>query len=156
VRLTLNIGDRAYVVDVLPDERVQIDGKIYQTSSLGEGIVRVDGKTAWVARDGGSRWVFFDGRAYEILERAGGTERRRARGAGSLAAPMPATVRRILVSPGDRVKAGDTLMVLEAMKMELPIRAPADGTVRTIRSAEGDLVDAGAILIEMDDAAEGA
>jgi 3-methylcrotonyl-CoA carboxylase alpha subunit len=64
-------------------------------------------------------------------------------------APMPATVIKIDVKPGDAVKKGDVLVVLEAMKMELPLRAPADGTVAAVRCAAGDLVPAEAVLVEL-------
>jgi 3-methylcrotonyl-CoA carboxylase alpha subunit len=63
---------------------------------------------------------------------------------------MPATVRRLLVAPGDRVKAGDSLLILEAMKMELPVRAPAAGTVRAILCREGDLVQPGVALVTIE------
>jgi acetyl/propionyl-CoA carboxylase alpha subunit len=64
-------------------------------------------------------------------------------------APMPATVIKIDVKPGDAVKKGDVLVVLEAMKMELPLHAPADGTVAAVRCAAGDLVPAEAVLVEL-------
>jgi biotin carboxyl carrier protein len=67
---------------------------------------------------------------------------------GSLTAPMPATVVKIHVKPGDAVKKGETVLLLEAMKMELPIRAPGDGVVAAVRCREGDLVQADATLIE--------
>jgi biotin carboxyl carrier protein len=62
---------------------------------------------------------------------------------------MPARVIRILVQSDSAVKKGDTLIVLEAMKMELPIRAPADGTVAAIHCRDGELVQADAVLIEI-------
>jgi biotin carboxyl carrier protein len=62
---------------------------------------------------------------------------------------MPATVRQIRVKTGDVVHRGDTLIVLEAMKMELPVRAGADGTVSAIRCREGELVQPGVPLIEI-------
>ena len=62
---------------------------------------------------------------------------------------MPATVTRINVKPGDAVKRGDILVLLEAMKMELPVRASSGGTVRAIRCREGELVDADAVLLEL-------
>jgi 3-methylcrotonyl-CoA carboxylase alpha subunit len=52
------------------------------------------------------------------------------------------------VKPGDAVKKGDTVLLLEAMKMELPIRAPGDGVVSTVCCREGELVPADAILVE--------
>ncbi len=69
---------------------------------------------------------------------------------GSLAAPMPGTVQRILVEEGDSVDAGDVLMLLEAMKMELTVVAPAAGVVVAVLVAEGELVAAGQRLIEVE------
>jgi acetyl-CoA carboxylase biotin carboxylase subunit len=72
-----------------------------------------------------------------------------AEGAQSLAAPMPATVVKVLVKPGDRVAKGDTVVVLEAMKMELPLRAAADATVKAVHCRDGELVQPDAVLVEM-------
>ena len=63
---------------------------------------------------------------------------------------MPATVVRVDAAPGDTVHRGDTLIVLEAMKMELPVRAPADGTVKAVHCKPGDLVQPGVPLIEIE------
>ncbi|HEX6975781.1 MAG TPA: acetyl-CoA carboxylase biotin carboxyl carrier protein subunit, partial [Vicinamibacterales bacterium] len=71
---------------------------------------------------------------------------------GSLSAPMPATVLRIHTEAGARVQRGDTLILLEAMKMELPIRATSGGTVTEVRCREGELVQPGTTLIEIDEA----
>ena len=62
---------------------------------------------------------------------------------------MPATVIEIKVAPGDAVKRGDILIVLEAMKMELPVRAPGDGTVKAIHCRPGDLVQPDTSLIDL-------
>jgi len=72
----------------------------------------------------------------------------RATAGQTLVAPMPATVLKIHVRAGDTVNKGDTVLVLEAMKMELPLRAPADGTIGAVCCREGDLVAADAPLIE--------
>ena len=77
------------------------------------------------------------------------TRNRPASHPGTLMAPMPATVVRIQTEIGKQVARGDTLLILEAMKMELPVRATSDGTVRAINCAEGDLVQPGVALIEM-------
>jgi urea carboxylase len=61
---------------------------------------------------------------------------------------MPATVIKIHVTPGDLVKKGDTVLLLEAMKMELPIRALGDGIVAAVCCREGELVQADATLVE--------
>ena len=67
----------------------------------------------------------------------------------ALCAPMPATVSAILVEPGENVQAGDTLLRLEAMKMELAIRAPSSGRVTTIDCRVGDLVQPGRPLVAL-------
>jgi 3-methylcrotonyl-CoA carboxylase alpha subunit len=66
----------------------------------------------------------------------------------SLIAPMPATVIKVNVRTGDAVKKADILIVLEAMKMELPLRALGDGVVSAVRCREGELVPADATLVE--------
>jgi acetyl-CoA carboxylase biotin carboxylase subunit len=70
-------------------------------------------------------------------------------GGQSIAAPMPATVVKVLVKPGDRVAKGDTVVVLEAMKMELPLRAAGEATVKAVHCREGELVQPDAVLVEM-------
>jgi acetyl/propionyl-CoA carboxylase alpha subunit len=115
----------------------------------------------FVAADNGTRWVFLDGEVYELAvdpagpPRAGGATnpggRRRVTALhGSLSAPMPATVRKINVEPGASVKKGDTLLVLEAMKMELPVRAPSDGIVTSVSCREGELVQPGVGLVALE------
>ena len=69
---------------------------------------------------------------------------------GAVTAPMPATVINVNVSPGDEVKHGDVLIVLEAMKMELPVRAPGDGRVRAVHCRAGDLVQPDVSLIDFE------
>ncbi len=69
----------------------------------------------------------------------------------SVTAPMPGTVLKVLVEPGDRVSARQTLVVLEAMKMETPLASPYDATVRAVHVAEGDRVAGGALLVELEE-----
>ena len=63
---------------------------------------------------------------------------------------MPATITRILVAPGARVSKGDTIVVVEAMKMELPIRAPSEAVVSAVKCRVGDLVQPDQTLIELE------
>ena len=63
---------------------------------------------------------------------------------------MPATVAAVHVKPGQQVARGDVLITLEAMKMELAIKAPRDGRVRTIACRAGDLVQPGVPLVEIE------
>ena len=71
-----------------------------------------------------------------------------AHSANTLTAPMAGTVRKVLVEAGTEVCAGDTLFVLEAMKMETEVTAPHDGTVKSVGVADGDAVQGGQVLIE--------
>ena len=72
-----------------------------------------------------------------------------AGGAGSITAPMPGTVLDVKVTEGQAVNAGDTVLILEAMKMENEIAAPAAGTVDKIVAAKGASVNSGDVLITL-------
>ncbi|MCB9389318.1 MAG: hypothetical protein H6512_07005 [Acidimicrobiia bacterium] len=71
---------------------------------------------------------------------------------------MPGTVVRVLVSVGDRVSPGDPMVVMEAMKMELVIKAPEQGVVASIPVAAGDAVEVDQVVavIDVDDEADAA
>lgn len=106
---------------------------------------------AWTAVSGETSWVFIDGEVFTFeAQQASRPRKRAAAHHGSLTAPMPATVRQVAVSAGDRVRRGDVLIVLEAMKMELPVRSTADGRVLAINCREGDLVQPGQDLIDLE------
>jgi propionyl-CoA carboxylase alpha chain len=75
---------------------------------------------------------------------------------GSLVAPMPATVVRLLVAPGDLVGAGQALVVLEAMKMEHSVLAPDDAAVTEVPVGVGDTVGIGQLLVVLEERADGA
>jgi len=68
---------------------------------------------------------------------------------GAVTAPMPGVVLDVRVAPGDAVAARQPLVVLEAMKMEVPVASPFDGTVGAVHVAPGDSVASGALLVEL-------
>ena len=72
-----------------------------------------------------------------------------ATGATTVEAPMPGKILNIKVSAGQAVKFGETVIVMEAMKMKTEIVAPADGTVAQILVKAGDAVDTGAALVTL-------
>ena len=149
-------------VTVAADGSVTAGSRTMSVFPARRGEVRVDECTAWVATDGDLRWIFIDGRVYVLeLHNAGGLMRAsgatasprtsgKGRREGALSAPMPATVVKIVAKPGDQVKAGDVLIILEAMKMELPMRAAVGGTVKSVRCREGELVQPGEELVEIE------
>jgi len=124
-------------------------------TNAGDGVYRVevDGRTetVYVAGPPQDRWAFWNGRVFRLDTRADST-RRSAHGGISrrtLTAPMPATVAAVHVKPGDAIHKGQIVMLLEAMKMELPIRAGEDAVVAAVHCKKGDLVQGDAVLIEL-------
>ena len=95
-------------------------------------------------------WIGIDGSSALWQARPASSRARHGAVDDELRAPMSATVIRVLVSEGQRVSEGDTLVVVEAMKMEMPLRAPRPAVVKTIRCREGELVQAAAILVELE------
>ena len=124
-----------------------------KVTSLGDGRYEVatesSRRVAYGVRRGSDTWVFLDGHVYVIEGSRDRTARHHDEAA--LAAPMPASVVAINVAPGQMVKTGDVLVVLEAMKMELAVTAPHDGRVRTVACRVGELVQPGVPLIELDE-----
>jgi 3-methylcrotonyl-CoA carboxylase alpha subunit len=129
-------------------------------TSVGPGtyVVEHDGQrhTVYVARSGSKWWAFSNGRVFEgtrdELDSGGGhAPARPSRHVHQpVTSPMPATVLKILVKAGERVLKGATLLVVEAMKMELPLRAPAEGVVTAVNCREGDLVQPDATLVDVE------
>ena len=102
-------------------------------------------------KEAGEITLQYAGREYHLFD---ASQRRRPAptGAGDLRAPMAGKIIRVLVQPGEPVKAGATLLILEAMKMEQQITAPQDGVVTRLLCREGDQVTAGTELVAMDPA----
>ena len=143
-----------HAVTLSDDGTARVDDVPVSIRVVGPGEIRLgpnEATIAWVAAAGDTRWVFLNGNVYELAVHLESRRRRRAAsGHTSLSAPMPATVVRVEVSPGGHVRRGDTLVILEAMKMELPIRADTDGIVTSVSCKAGDLVQPGAPLVEID------
>jgi biotin carboxyl carrier protein len=134
---------------------------VARIEALGSGRYRIVGpdreRLAWAVSDAAETWVHLDGRVYVIPvadgPRAAGRSDSRVDEA-ALAAPMPATVVAVHVAPGQAVQRGDTLVRLEAMKMELAVTAPRDGRVRAVACRAGDLVQAGVPLVTLEEPAD--
>lgn len=115
----------SYDVTIVPGE----------SDPAGSLTVHVGSTPVTVAVNGRRRW----GRKDDGAGVGSGPQR--------LSAPMPGKVVRVLVAPGEAVRARQPLVVVEAMKMENELRAGRDGTVSEIHAREGVSVDAGALLI---------
>jgi biotin carboxyl carrier protein len=123
---------------------------------IGEGVYRVEmggrAHLVYVAGPPDHRWAFWNGRIFRASQTAAmPAVRSRAKREAhqELTAPMPATVLKVLVTVGANVKKGETLVILEAMKMELPLRASADATVTAVGCREGELVQPETVLVEL-------
>ena len=105
-----------------------------------------------VARAGGSMRVSDGRRSWAFTESErdrSASARRRSGGANAIHAPLPGTIAAVLVEEGDVVEAGQTLAVLEAMKMEHLLPAPSPGSVAAVHCAVGATVEEGDLLIEL-------
>ena len=126
------------------------DGTITAAMEPGSVMLRVDGivRPARVVRHGGDITVLLAGQGHVLrpidpLAAPGGE----AAGSDKVTAPIPARVTRILVAAGDGVAKGAPLLVLEAMKTEITLRAPADGVVESVRATVGEMVEEGTQLV---------
>ena len=132
-------------------QRLLIGARDYRIE--GDGLlIRLDGRSlkARAVRDGSQWHVFCNGgyRRFALREELQAPEDVVA--GGSLAAPMPGKVIQVMVEAGARVKKGQPLLILEAMKMEHTITAPADGVVKEINFAAGEQVLEGVELITLE------
>ncbi len=118
----------------------------------GRVLVEVDGspRLAHVSRIGDTWWVHVNGRTHVVhLHERGSSATDITKGA--LTAPMPGTVVELHVKQGQRVREGQVLMVLEAMKMEHKITSPKAGEVTMVNYEQGDRVEMGSVLVEIVD-----
>lgn len=127
-------------------EFLRIDETIYSILIDNESI------TVGVFREGKKIQVFHDGDLHEI-EAVSGRDASQAEGAGSLniTAPMHSRVVKILKKQGDSVEVGDSVVVVEAMKMESELKASASGTIKDIRIKEGETVEKDSVLVSLSD-----
>lgn len=125
--------------------------QVFFRSIAGKDFYSFDQKS-WnllVSNNNGSKFVFKnkDLSVHKGFLPSGGNED----GLGSLITQMPGKVVKLLVETDQKVKKGETLLILEAMKMENEIKSGADATVKAIHVAAGDNIEAGHLMIELSD-----
>lgn len=130
------------------DETELVPSQVDITQVGDRWIVRTDAGafSALAVRVGEDVLVSFKGRQYLVQPRATQSRVGSSTHSGELRAPMPGQIVDVRNQPGDVVKKGDTILVLEAMKTQQPFTAPFDGIIETIGVAKGDQVVDGAIL----------
>ena len=142
------------------DYNATLDGKTVSVKVLradaerGRMDLLIDGKrvNAYISSDGAKRWVTVNGHTLMLTKTSGAKRGVRHEYAGGLIAPMPGQVRSVAVGVGDVVKKSQTLLTMEAMKMEIRIQALKDGKVQAVHVSQGQTVEREQILIEMEDA----
>ena len=135
----------------------QVDGQPLEfeliDSQPGILSLRIGGRalTLYWARQGTEQWISLNGCTYRL-------ERPTARRASSrsedslgesVRSPMPAQVRAVQIAEGELVEKGQTLMLLEAMKMEIQVKAPLDGRIVRLLAVDGQSVDKDQLLVEI-------
>jgi biotin carboxyl carrier protein len=165
MRYFVTIGDRTLEVD-LSGATPTVDGTpvVAEMVAVPGTPVRhllVDGESTVVVAQPGERtgrWHLaiggerltadaIDERTRAIREMTGGADAEMEK---VVTAPMPGLVVRVEVEPGQRVKAGQGVVIVEAMKMENELKAPADGTVAQVQVTAGQTVDKGAVLLVLE------
>ncbi|MDX5299084.1 MAG: sodium-extruding oxaloacetate decarboxylase subunit alpha [Gammaproteobacteria bacterium] len=143
-------GASAVAQEGVPTEFViDVHGETYRVDITGVGI-KTDGKRHfYLSIDGVPEEVVFEPLNQFVAGGAGG-KRKQASAPGDVSTTMPGNIVDVLVSVGDKVTAGQSVLVTEAMKMETEVTAPIAGTVKAVHVAKGDRVNPGELLIEID------
>jgi biotin carboxyl carrier protein len=135
------MGDRSVDVEILQAKDGRLD-------------LLIDGErvSAFVSSDNTKRWVTVNGQTF-VLSKSSGMRRsgHAHHAAGELTAPMPGQVRAVNVGEGDAVSKGQTLLLLEAMKMEIRIQSPQDGVVKKLFVQQGQTVEREQLLVEIEE-----
>jgi acetyl/propionyl-CoA carboxylase alpha subunit len=138
----LHLGDQSVIIDL----KTGADGRAWLT--LGERHVEVV-----IATRGDDVFVHLDGEAYQLRSQPP-LNRLAAQAGGSAAdnifAPMPGSIVAVQVKAGDAVTKGQTLLVMESMKMETIIAAPRDGVIESVTYDKGQTFDRDALLLTME------
>ncbi len=153
-------GDQERSVQVTPVDgqfHVLIDDRRFeitvQAGELGRFDLCVDGRRqrVYIAHQDDQTYVWIDGDVYTLVKPDLRQRRTQTPGhGGAFEAAMPGRVLDVLVKEGDTVRRGDTLVLLEAMKMELRIQANSDGVVNKVLARAGQVVERGQKLVEIE------
>jgi biotin carboxyl carrier protein len=163
--MRLRCGDALFEVELREVEgewEARVNGEPLRLSlaDVGEGraVVRHAGESHELhfARDGGALHWFWEGVSYKLALAREDKHRSARQDTGTLEAPMPGRVSAVKVAVGSRVRKGEELLVVEAMKMENALRSPRAGLVRAVHVEVGEMVAPGRALVEIGDDGEGA
>ena len=155
------IGSERYEVEIDNDGAILVNGEARDVDFLNLGgslysiITENKSLEAVIDDDESKIAVMMDGQLFEtqvlderamlLVQRRGGL----SSDSGEVHAPMPGLIVMVAVAAGDSVEQGDTLIILESMKMQNELRSPIAGSVKSIQAAAGQAVDKGDLLVEI-------
>jgi len=129
---------------------IRVTGAGHKTAEQRPFFVTVDGVPEQILVETLTETVPTEAAVVDARRASKGSKRPKASKEGHLTSSMPGTVVEIMVKAGDKVKAGDPVLVIEAMKMENEVPAPVSGTVRAVNVAKGDSVNPDEALVEIE------
>ena len=126
----------------------------YFTAQGNHAVMKIQEKnyTMFFAQDGDKRYVSYDGEYYtiDIARPAKSGIRASEQETNSVVSSMPGLLVKMPVTVGEKVSAGQTLAIVEAMKMQNELQAPCDGVVKKVNFKEGEQVDAFQPIVELE------
>jgi biotin carboxyl carrier protein len=159
MKYTVFIKERQFEVEIQKDGSVLVNGRRHEVDilELGSSLFSIIQDTRSmelaISHNQNNYEILLEGRLYEaqvldqramlMLNRKGGPRF----GSGEVNAPMPGLIVDVLVKVGDVVQEGDTLVILESMKMQNELKAPRPGKVQTVQCKPGSTVDKGSLLL---------
>lgn len=146
---TVTIDGKTYKVEIIRNDNGNISLRTPTSSDVRFSDSSVIGS---VSSDGAKRWITVNGQTWVLTKSSGGRKSsgHSAHAAGELVAPMPGQVRAVQVAEGDSVTKGQTLIIVEAMKMEIKVAAPKEGKVKSLKVRQGQTVEREQILAEIE------
>lgn len=146
--LALNSSGKSKMTEAVATEfKIDVHGETYEIAITGVGDSASGKRKLYLSMDGMPEEVIFESLNEYVAK--GGVSRKHASEPGHVTTAMPGNIVEVLVKEGDSVKAGQAVLITEAMKMETSVNANIDGKVKAVHVAKGDRVTPGEVLIEI-------
>ncbi|WP_444959591.1 acetyl/propionyl/methylcrotonyl-CoA carboxylase subunit alpha [Microbulbifer sp. VVAC002] len=143
----ISVGDQQFLIQWVHFEKSKKESGVYSAELLLDGVSQ---KRLFLANQS-NLYVLLDGRQFHFVDITHAPAKSSLNeGSGRITAPMDGCLVQVLVEPNQRVKRGDTIALMEAMKMEHALRADRDGTVIKLGACEGDQVRGGQLLVQIE------
>lgn len=142
------VGKKGERAAMATEFKIQVHGETYEVAVTGVGVSSSDQKKIYLSLDGMPQEVVFEPLNEYSGSHASG--RKKATEPGHVSTAMPGNIVEVLVKEGDSVKAGQAVLITEAMKMETEVHTNVEGTVTAVHVSKGDRVTPGEVLVEIE------